>query len=322
MLSGPPSSSTPEFDLEVIDATINLEHKGNVEHKGVSLTSTLQPVSMVMQLRHGSVGDLELTIGNVPSPDEASLQPPTDWLAFRFGDTPTQDGVASTKGAKHLRLKANNWKLDRLLPALARWEPKAELVGTLDADARSQIDLSGTEDWTQREWSWDGRVTAKSFVLAGISALKQDRVSLELTSVAGRLAAQQGRLSMQDVQLKTEVGELTATGDIVLAGLAVSPLNAIRSVLSEQDYTIHGHVNLQKLAALMPTTLRVREGTEITAGRIDIDLKSEVQGAARQWTADATVDHLAARHEGPPITWKEHLLLNMKAHKDAGKKNV
>ena len=314
MNSGPAGSRAPDFELEVVDATIRMSHKNAAQ------SSALQPVSLVTQLRQGTVEELELTIGRIPSTDEASLEPPTDWMAFRYGGQPTQDGVASLPGAKHLRLKAEAWKMDKLLPALSRFQPGATLSGTLDADARSQVDLAGAADWTQRNWSWDGRVTVKSLQLAAPNL--PDRIELELTSIAGRLSAQQGRLSMQQAQLKTEIGELTATGDIMLAGLAASPWNAIRSVLGEQDYTIHGHLDLQKLAALMPATLRIREGTEITAGRVDIDLKSELQGADRQWIADATVDDLAARHEGAPIMWQEPLKAAMRAHQADGQITV
>ena len=336
LLSGPRTSHARDFELEVIDATIVLGHKV------ATLASTLTPVSLVLQSKRGSVEELELTIGHVPSPDEATLQPPTDWLAFRFGGQPTQDGVAMTPGSKHIRLKATGWKLDKLLPALARFESNAELSGALDADMRSQINLAESPaDWTEREWSWDGRITVTKFVLAGISALKKDRVVLDTTSLAGRVAAQQGRLSMDRVQLQTEVGELTATGDIPLKSVAWTPrpsvsngtrtdeasvlrvfqqaVSAVRSILGEQDYSIHGHLDLQRLAALLPNTLRVREGTEITGGRLDVNLASEAdQAGSRHWAADATVDDLAARNRGEAVTWNEPVRIDLRAHQTNG----
>ena len=315
MSSGPPSSAPiPDFELVIQNAEITLDHKV------ASLTSNVSPVSLVVVCKRGTPEEVELTIGHVPSKDEATLEPPKDWMAFRFGNEPTQDGVAMTPGSKHIRLKAESWRLEKFLPALARFEPKAELAGVIDADARSQINLAeGSADWTQREWSWDGRVTLREFVLAGISALKQDRVVLATTSVAGRLAAQQGRLSMDKAQIQTEVGELTATGEIPLAGLnSTSSLNTVQSILGEQDYIIKGFVDLQKLAALLPNTLRVREGTEITAGRLDVSLKSEAPNGQRNWAADAIVDHLTARNRGEMVLWKEPLKVSMQAHRADG----
>lgn len=314
-LSGPPSANPADFDLEIKDATIVLDHKM------ASQAALIKPVSLVLQSRRGRVEELELTIGQVPAPDEASLEPPTDWLAFRFGSLPTQEGVAMTPGSKHIRLKADAWGLEKLLPLLARIEPNVELAGTLDADVRSQIDLTGDhEDWTSREWSWDGRMTVKKFVLAGLSALKRDRVVLETTSLAGRLAAQQGRLAMDRAQLQTEIGELTATGDIPLAGFrSTSPVDTLRTILGEQDYTIHGHLDLQRLATLLPNTLRIREGTEITGGTLELNLKSAAQDADRRnWAADVVFDHLAARNQGQVVTWNAPLQINMQAHKAAG----
>ena len=315
LMSGPSSQSTapvPDLELEIENATIAMDHKE------ASLSSTIKPISLLLQLKRGTVEEVELTTGQIPSKDEAALSPATDWLAFHLGNEPTQDGVAMSPGSKHIRLKAVGWNIDKLLPAIARFEPKAELAGLIDADARSQVNLTeNPASWTDREWSCDGRITLRKFVLAGISALKQDRVTLETTSVAGRLAAQQGRLSMENAQIQTEVGELTATGDIPLAGFAsASPANAAQSILGEQDYTVHGHLDLQRLAALLPTTLRIREGTEITGGRIDVNLTSEAKVAGtRNWTADAKLDQLAARNNGQVVALNQPVQLTMQAHK-------
>lgn len=314
-LMSTPSNSTspvPDLELEVLNATIALDHKA------ASLSSNIKPVSVLLQLRRGTVDEVELTVGQIPSKEEAALSPGTDWLAFHMGNEPTQEGVAMSPGSKHIRLKAVGWNIDKFLPALARFEPKAELAGLIDADARSQINLAeNPASWTEREWSCDGRITLNKFVLAGISALKQDRVTLETTSVAGRLAAQQGRLSMQNAQLQTEVGELTATGDIPLAGFAsASPVNTLQSILGEQDYAIHGHLDLQRLGALLPGTLRIREGTAITGGRVDVNLKSEEKVAGtRNWTAEAKLDQLAARNDGQVVAWNQPVQLTMQAHK-------
>lgn len=312
MMAGPANSSPAVgFELDVRNATLNLDYKL------ASLSTTIEPVSLILQSTRGSVDEMELTMGNVPSSDDASLQPATDWLAFHFGNQPTQDGVAMTPGSKHIRLKATAWSLQRLQPVLARFEPGAELSGAIDADARSQVNVAETPaSWTDRSWSWDGRITLRGFVLAGMNALKKDRVALETTSLAGRLAADKGRLAMDGAQLQTEVGQITATGDIPLAGLAsASPINAARSILGEQDYTIQGHVDLQKLAALLPNTMRIRAGTEITGGQIEIAMKSEAKdGAPRSWTAAATLDHLTARNQGQPVAWNEPLKLLLQAH--------
>ena len=313
MMSGPPSSAPPaDLELEVRDATLSLDYKV------ASLSSTINPVSLVMQLKRGAVEEFETTIGNVPSADEPSLQPPTNWLAFRFGNEPTQDGVAMTPGSKHVRLKATDWDLGQLRPALARFESDAELSGAIDADVRSQLNLAELQtDWMASEWSWDGRITAKDLVVAGLSILNKDRVQLKTTSLAGRLAVQQKRLSMDQAQLQTEFGEVTASGDIPLAGLgSAAAMSSVQSILGDQDYVIHGHVDLQRLATLLPSTLRIHEGTEITGGRVDVNLKSESsQGDSRSWTADATLDGLAGRNQGATIALDQPLQLAMQAHR-------
>ena len=262
---------------------------------------------MIMGCKRGVIEDLELTIGQVPSTNEAALTPPMDWLAFRFGSQPTQDGVAMTPGSKHIRLKAQGWKLDKLLPVLARFEPGAELSGEIDADARSQIQpMDATSRWTEREWSWDGRMTLRKLTIAGLETLNQDRVVVTSMSLAGRVAAQQGQLSMDRLRLQSDIGELTATGDLPLSGLGNAPQStAAGSSLVDHDCQIHGHLGSAAAGgAAAKYSSSARDGTQITGGRLDVNLKSEGKDdTSRHWTADAVIDGLTANSQGQVVSW-------------------
>jgi translocation and assembly module TamB len=312
LLGGPSSSRAVAFELEVVDASINLAYKQK------SLTSTLQPVSINIASSKGGIDDLELTIGTVPSKDEPTPTPPTDWLAARFGSTPIGEAVAMTVGSRYVRFKSQGWKLDKLLPALARFEPDAELAGELDADIKLQIEPPKDDaDWSTREWKWDGDITLRQLLLAGLSSLKRDRVELKTASVGGHVASHRGQLSMENVRLTTDVGEVTATGQAPLAGLTNrSVVDTFQTILSDDDYQIQGHVDLKQLAALLPTTLQIRERTEITGGRAEWKLEGvELQGA-RHWAGKASVSGLTAVKAGETIEWKEPVSLNLAAHRE------
>lgn len=305
-----PASTPPDFDLEVRGGTLALSHKQ------AALASEVSPVALLLQSRRGRIEEVELTLGTIPTPgsDDDSLH---NWLAVRYGSEPTQEGVAVAPGEKLIRLKADAWNVSPLLPLLKRWEPGAELTAIIDADARAQFLPDAGADWLMQDWSWDGRITVRTLILAGLSTLKNDRLTLPTTSVAGRLAARQGRLSMDQVQVQTEVGELTATGEMPLAGLAgSSPVSLVGSLLSDQDYDIRGHVDLQRLAAVLPNTLRIREGTEITGGRLDCILTSTRDEAGqRRWQADTGFDTLQARQNGMPLSWDNPVRLSVAAHR-------
>ena len=310
-MSGPASTAPiPAFELEIVNARIELANKA------ASCTSTIEPVSLVMASTKGGVDGIELTVGNVPSTSESAddglVTDGSDWIAVRFGNTPGDDADATTTDTQHLQLKARGWKLDKLLPALTRFEPTAELSGEFDADVKAQ--LRPTKDTF--DWRWDGTVSLRQLALSGMEALKNDKVALEAITAGGRISSQGGRLSMDDAKLTTDVGELTATGDIPLAGLTASTgLTAVQSIVGEEDFQLAGYVDLKRLAALLPQTLRVREGTEITAGRLAVKLVGEDAKGLRSWNGGASLTGLTAVNHGETIAWKTPFITAFQAHR-------
>ncbi len=316
-MTGPASTAPiPAYELEIVNARIELANKS------ASRTSTIEPVSLLMASTKGGVDDIEVTIGHVPASSSTSGsaedEPSTatsDWLAVRFGNQPDEEAAAATTDTQHLRLKARGWKLDKLLPALARFEPAAELAGEFDADVKAQ--LRPTKE--SFDWTWDGTVSLRQLALSGLASLKNDKVAIDTISAGGRFASQGGRLSMDDAKLTTDVGELTATGDIPLAGLtATQGLNAVQSIVGEEDFQLAGHVDLKRLAALLPQTLRVRDETEITAGRLEVKLTGEEAKGVRSWTGGASLAGLTAVNRGETIAWKGPFITAFQAHRQDG----
>ncbi len=312
-MSGPASTAPiPAYELEIINARIELTNKA------ASRTSTIEPVSLVMASTKGGVDDIELTIGHAPSSSvSADDEPATaaDWLAAHYGNRPGEEAAAATTDTQHLQLKARGWKLDKLLPALTRFESAAELAGEFDADVKAQ--LRPTKE--SFDWTWDGTVSLRQLALSGLASLKNDKVALDTITAGGRFASQSGRLSMDDAKLTTDVGELTATGDIPLAGLtAAQGLNAVQSIVGEEDFQLAGHVDLKRLAALLPQTLRVREGTEITAGRLEVKLTGAETKGMRSWNGGASLAGLTAVNRGETIAWKTPFITAFQAHRQDG----
>jgi len=312
-MSGPASTApVPAYELEIVNARIELANKA------ASRTSTIEPVSLVMASTKGGMDDIKLTIGHIPASSLSADDEPTtasDWLAVRFGNKPGAEATAATTDTQHLQLKARGWKLDKLLPALTRFDPVAELSGEFDADVKAQ--LRPTKE--SFDWTWDGTVSLRQLALSGLASLKNDKVVLDTITAGGRFASQGGRLSMDDAKLTTDVGELTATGDIPLAGLtAIQGLSAVQSIVGEEDFQLAGHVDLRRLAALLPQTLRVREGTEITAGRLEVELIGEETKGTRNWSGGASLAGLTAVNRGETIAWKTPFITAFQAHRRDG----
>ena len=313
-MSGPASTAPiPAFEFEMVNARVELANTS------ANRESTITPVSLLLASTKGGVDDMQVTVGDVPESDAPNRDEPnavvSDWLAIRFGNKPSDDAAATTADAQHVRLKARGWNLNKLLPALARFEPAAELAGQFDADVKASL-RSTAEAF---DWTWDGDVSLRELAVSGLAALKQDKVALNAISAGGRFTSQGGRLSMVDAKLTTDVGELTATGDLPLAGLTSSAgLNTVQSIIGEEDFQLNGQVDLKRLAALLPQTLRVREGTQITAGRVDVSLTGEEAAGTRRWKGNATLAGLTAVNQGESIAWKTPFKTAFQAHRQDG----
>ena len=193
-----------------------------------------------------------MTIGQAPptgQAEAAQTESASDWLLVHYG-SPAADAAHFNEGnAKQATLKASHWKLDRFGPGLARVMPKAELAGELNASA--SLDLSPQAKGL--DWDWAGTISIEKLMMAGIEAMKQDRLQLDQIAVSGRAATTHGRLAMNDLKLSADLGQLVATGDIPLDGIAQkSAAELIQSLLSDEDYHMIGSVDLKKLAAMLP----------------------------------------------------------------------
>jgi len=266
-----------------------------------------------MVSNHGLVGECDLAIGNPPTSGTATNT--TDWLVARYGDPVDAKNAAVTSSAKHVGLRASHWKLDRLTPLLPRITAQAEINGDLNADASLVL----TEDQAEIDWSWEGIVSIEQLLVAGIDAIKNDKLALASVELRGQAAATQGRLAVQDLKLTTDVGDFTATGDFPLDRHSQqSPWELVQSLLSDEDYHIDGRVDLKKLAALLPQTLRIREGIEITSGDVKVQFVGVAANGVRRWSGVAGIVGLNAVKQGKKISWDKPIAARVNAHRDRG----
>ncbi len=323
----------PDVAIEIENGRVELSHPAS------NRNSTIDQISLRLVSTNGGMDEVDLVIGNPPASGGDAVA--TDWIAARYGgpieggknepaivanqaaledttaiapESPTNnDSASKSANTRHAVLRASHWKLDRLGPVVARFVPNAELGGELTANATIGLALTATG----LDWDWNGTVTVQHLLVAGIAAMQRDRFALDQVTVAGRVATTQERLAMHDFKVMTDIAELTATGDISLDIRSNKPMNElVHSLLSDEDYHINGHVDLKKLAALLPQTLRIREGIEITSGDIRVQLVgAEVQGV-RRWSGVSEIAGLHAIKQGQQISWDQPITARMNAHRD------
>ena len=303
-------TKVPAVTVEIENARIELDHKESKRQ------SSLEQIAFRMVSTNGGVDELELTIGHPTAEEDGSAQSAgtsSNWLLAHYGSPSKPESGTVAADEKHAVLRAAHWKLDWLAPGLARVMPKAELSGEFNADATIGL----TSNSQGLDWDWNGMVSIDKLLVAGIDALKQDQLALDLVELSGRAATTQGRLAINDLKLAADVGELSATGDFPLDGNSQkSAAELVQSLLSDEDYHIVGSLDLKKLAAMLPQTLRIREGIEITGGDIKVQVVGDDAKGVRRWSGVAGIIGLTANNQGKSIPWDKPLAARVIAHRD------
>ncbi len=301
VLAALPSGSiepAPSFRMELVNARIEFE---NLASQRKSVIESLD-----LNLTSGANG-IELLAAEMPS-RSAATNVDVGRLAAYFGKPVEDDAVTSLPDvSRQLLVRAKDWRLDWLNPVLTRWQSRGEISGTLSADWRMSL---GTEV-TGR-----GNVSVRELIVAGLSGMGADRLQLDEVSVRGNVATKADRLILEETELRTEVGELTASGDLPLSGWSFASADETLRKIGHEAFRVDGHVDLAKLAALVPKTLAVREGTRIDGGSIRVALHNQPQDGSPKLQGKVEIARLSAVADGKRLEWDVPLEALASVHHD------
>ena len=204
LLSGSTTDPAPEFRVEIVNARVEFEHPALQRKSAIE--------SLDLKVSSGVKG-IELVVAEIPS-KSAAVNADAGRFAAYFGklvDQPEAGGESKSDadGAQQLLVRAKDWRLDWLNPILTRWQPKGEVSGVLSADWRMKL---GADN------SGKGDVAINELSLAGLNGMGADRLRLDEIRLRGNVSMKGERLILEEAELRTEVGTLTASGDLPLGG--------------------------------------------------------------------------------------------------------
>lgn len=195
-------------------------------------------------------------------------------------------------------------------------------LAMLESLARGQMEGTQLQGWmsTNFQIEWDtehdtmagaGQLTAQQLV-ATSPALHNDQLRLEQVSVPCHFVQKGSELSVKKLEATCDVGNLKVDGEVLLdttAGLKQATLAALRN----QSYALKGQLDLARLANLLPETLRIREGTRITAGQLVLDITRAQDNQRARWTGQINASRLAATYDGEPFAWEKPIDVTLDA---------
>src|SRR5204863_7618081 len=138
-----------------------------------------------------------------------------------------------------------------------------KLAGAVTADLQVK--------WAKDALTVVGTVGAKQFALAGPwlngDTLALDSANLPLdVELAGRV------VRVRKFDLACDAGTLSVAGTF-------DPDQAVEKLLTQAGVSVTANVDLARLAAKLPKLLRVKDGTELREGKLEVKVASEAAGA-------------------------------------------
>ena len=199
--------------------------------------------------------------------------------------------------------------LEAIRPALRRFGSDMRLTGAATGS-------------TNMSWNGQtGRFTLKvdplqgeKLAVAAPHLLAEEEVQLGDLRLSGEMNVEAGEIAVERLSFESSVGSLTASGrvrpgDFQQAGML--------DALFRQQLTTAGRVDLAKLAALLPQTLHIREGTRITSGEVSWDLVTREEAGRRRLVGRLDATSLAAESNGQRLSWEQPVQLTLAVENSA-----
>src|SRR5262249_4548753 len=120
---------------------------------------------------------------------------------------------------------------------------------------------------------------------AASPALAGDRIRLARIELPWRISSQPTGLTIEDLQLKSDVGQFDVRGRIDPAFAALQNSNSSSLPLGgNNDIELKGTINVARLAAMLPHALHIRQDTTVTSGSIDLSTRIQPTSAGQSFT--------------------------------------
>ncbi len=221
-------------------------------------------------------------------------------------------------GNRHeLAMQADGIALALAEPWLHRFAAGSELSGTLSGN--------GSAAWTANANAVTSDLTTAGTLSidrldATAPALHGDRVRLARVELPWRLTSQPTGLAIEDLQLKSDVGQLAVRGRLDPAALS-SPQNAAAAPFpfsGNNDVELRGAIDVARLAAMLPHALRIRSDTTITSGSIELAGRLQPTASGQSLTGSVRTAQLAATNAGKPFRWDDPVSANFSLRRENG----
>lgn len=194
-------------------------------------------------------------------------------------------------------LLADRLPLEPLQPWLARALPGAWINGAASTDAQV---LVATNSASGLQLQTTGRVETFDLSLQA-DALGGDRLQLGAVQAPWKLSLVGEEVHVEQLGLDADWARFQASGTFSLSELTALDLKN----LPKRESKVSGQVQLEKLAAMLPKTLQLREGVWIDSGSLEFQAAGQPAQNGFTWRGAARVENVVGNDGRRAIRWTE-----------------
>ena len=205
-------------------------------------------------------------------------------------------------GAQQMEVLAARVPLTPLQPYLDRFAPGTLLAGVVSTDARATWQNDPQRGLTVQT---SGRLEASNLDVA-TPALAGDRLRSRRVTAPWDIKLVGDEIEITQLTVDADWAKMFAAGKLSLQQLQTINLDEVlRGQLPKREVKLGGEVNLATLAAMLPSTLQLREGVRVDAGRLKFDAGGASENGRFAWRASAEIDQVAGTDGRRQIRWDQ-----------------
>ncbi|MBL7185712.1 MAG: hypothetical protein ISS70_05250 [Phycisphaerae bacterium] len=273
------------IDLVLNDGNVKITdpESGTIELSAINSRVNLQPSGQQTDF------DLKMAVAQPDKPSEIQVtghvtgKPRTGW------------SLRGTSG--HLTVKVDDLNLESLGPIFALAGVEIQAKGVVAGDVKSRIKDGRFENLT-------AGIKGKNLDVTG-AKLKGDRFRTSGLDVSVKLDRQKETINIDALLIESDWASVTASGVIPTTFKSVGDFFE-----ADSNYDLKGDFNCDLAAVLsqMPKTLGLKEGTQVTSGRLTGNVATSTQAGKRQMRANATIAGLEGTVDGKKASLSESII--------------
>ncbi len=169
-------------------------------------------------------------------------------------------------------------------PFLRRFEPGLDLAGKLSGQALT----SGNRV--------EGDLRIDNFA-ATSPRLGSERIAFDSVRLPFRVQSEGSKIAVELAKLTCPVAEVTFVGTIDTADM--------ESLAQQPGVNASLQLDVAKLAKLVPKSMQLKPGTELSDGRVEVHLASKAGGV---WNGQFKASGLKGQRDGQPLAWEQPVI--------------